>query len=179
MNENVVTKIKAKCKEIEENYFENSKLEGILKSSEILLDPRDIFNKLSLISLKMQKIESVEESLIREAFDILLDEKLKITFFELEKTNIILNISRYLDSVYYTNLQSNSESYNSVPDVSFLKRIRMIFSLFKENPNKINQLINLLQYSISSMNCFKLSLYDYENYKNIGGILLQGILYFI
>ena len=170
VNTNIVS-VKAKSKEIIEKYFkDNIKIEEFLKKGNFNTNPQEIFNKLSSISDIFREKSVIDDETLKLLFDMLINKNQKLTFYEIEKSAIILNLAKYIDSNYVLNLEKNiekSEKLLKTPNCDFLTKIKNIFKILNIQKKNISDFISTLQYCISSMNCFKLYLYEYENYKKV------------
>ena len=168
---NNVTAVKIKSKEIIEKFFKDSiTIEEYLKKGNFNTNPQEIFNKLTSLSKVFQDKSEIDDETLKLLFDMLINKNKKLTFFEIEKSGIIQNLAKYIDNSYVINLEKNHEKAERLlksPNCDFLTKIKNIFKILHIQKKNISDFISTLQYCISSMNCFKLYLYEYENYKNV------------
>lgn len=164
--DNIVSIIKTKCQYLITKYFGNdSKIDEYLKIGKCIICPK-IFLKQLCYSSTLLKNESVSDSDLIQIFNILIDNSKNMTFYEIEKSSILLNLCCYIDETYMHNFEKsiNKSSKISInPGKKFLERVSKIFSILSNKINSINELLNILQNCISSMNCFKLFISDNDN----------------
>jgi hypothetical protein len=179
VNNNSVSLIKNKCKDIIDKYFkDNDLLEEYLKKANCISSPQEIFSKLSYLSKTISEKEDVDDETLKQLFDMLINKNQKLTFYEIEKSSIIHNLTKYIDSNYNLNLEKNSEKLECMlktPHPDFLIKLKRIFQVLISHNKNISDFIATLQYSISSMNCFKLYLYEYDNYKNVSHLFFAPL----
>jgi len=179
---NTVSLIKNKCKELIEKFFkDNIKIEEYLKMGNCNSNPQEIFTKLTNLSNLISEESQIDDSILSKLFDMLINKNQKLTFFEIEKSAIIHNLAKYIDQNYTINLEKNCEKFESMlksPNADFLTKLKRIFLILNKENKSISDFISTLQYSISSMNCFKLYLYEYDNYKNVSHLFFARISFF-
>ena len=103
---------------------------------------------------------SVDNNIIKQAFEMILNKTTYLTFNEIEKSCILVNMCSYIDQSFLINLEKNVENYEiytNTPGADFLNRTKMIYNILLSSWN-IKDFISVLQYSISSINCFKLNI---------------------
>lgn len=176
---NSVMIIKNRCKDIIEKYFkDNETLEEYLKNANCISSPQEIISKLSYLSKMIGEKDDVDDETLIQLFDMLINKNQKLTFYEIEKSLIIHNLTKYIDSNYHLNLEKNSEKFECMlktPNVEFLRKLKRLFKVLISQNKNISDFIATLQYSISSMNCFKLYLYEYDNYKNVSHLFFAPL----
>ena len=147
----------AKCRDLLERFFTDSKMENYLKKGNVNQNPIENLNRLTYIS-SLFKEGNVDQISLKHSFEMLLNKNNQFTFYEIEKSGIFLNICQYIDQNYLSNIEKNRQKCNNLiitPDDNFIKRIYSIYYMLSSN-NFTNEFISILQYSISNMNCFKL-----------------------
>jgi hypothetical protein len=118
----------------------------------------DILKNLNKISEKLNNSTIFDKNLIEEFFEILL--KKNLTFYELNKSDIINKFAYYIDNNLYENIKSikdyNKEIYitNENFDENIINKLRIIFECLCFNENKIIKFLEILQFCITNMNCF-------------------------
>ena len=169
--------IEEKIKGLLENYLTDEKITKYLSFTEnqtkdnLIKIQKNLSNyQLLLASNKDKKIKS---KYIKEIIDILTDEKISITLFELENSKILLSLCNYLEPEFnnqYNKLVNDSENAeiykimsnlldkNLIPEtINYNHNIFEIISNFLENfkgdKMKIIRFIKLLNESIQGMNC--------------------------
>lgn len=181
-NQAICEIIRGNSKLIETKYFTKEKIEELLsKINYEGPNPIEIIEKLEKYKniIKNNEIEKPEnKDLIKKILDLLI--KNNITFFEIEKSEIILYLCYYFDENFFSNYLTIKELDTSVQvtltnqyDKNILWKAQKFFNSF-DNQNSLVNFINILQQCISSMNCFKLYFYEYENMKSTTNIFLQA-----
>jgi len=118
---------------------------------------------LQSISSKFQNASEFNKDSIKEFFDILLSKK--ITFYEMDKSSIITNFAFYLDKNLSTNMKFIKDDYipNKNFDESIIEKINIVFECLNHEEQKIIKFLEILQFGITSMNCFKTNIQDTSN----------------
>ncbi len=128
------------------------------------MSPQLFLNQLCY-SASMLRNEHVSEYEMTQIFNILINNSNNMTFYEIEKSKILLNLCGFIDQTFKENYEkSNNKTakLSTTPSDKFLERIYKMFGILSSN-NSINELISILQNCISSMNCFKLYLSENDN----------------
>ena len=164
--ESIVGLIKTKCRYLIAKYFsDNSKIDEYLKIGKCFMSPQLFLNQLCY-SASLLRNENVSEIDLTQIFNILINNSKNMTFYEIEKSMILLNLCGHIDETFMENYEkSNNKNakLSITPSDKFLERIYRMFCILSNNINSINELINILQNCISSMNCFKLFLSESDN----------------
>lgn len=147
-------------------YFcDYSKIDEYLKLGKCLNSPQLFLNQLCQ-SASMLGNETVSDNDLRLILNILINNSKNLTFYEIEKSSILLNLCGFIDETYKDNYEkSNNKTskLSNTPSYKFLERVNKLFSILSNNMNSVNELINILQNCISSMNCFKLFLSESDS----------------
>ena len=176
---------KKKVKELFSKYFTPEQIEIYIKNSDKeneLTNLKDILSSLekdlseSCIKNKEDK-EKMNQS-FRTILDILTNPINEITLFELENSNIIIGLCEFFEpqfkSLYNkldfstdSELQKNIDLNNILPspliyNENIFERVKILFDNF-ESKEKLISFIKLLEYSITSMNCFTMIVDDAQN----------------
>ena len=166
---------------IEEIYFSELNINLLLsqtKCAEGKLNPFQIMDKLNEFKEKLkqgeQLIHSEQEriNLFKQIINILI--KCKVTFHELEKSDIIFTLCSYLDKNFAINHSNTNETdINTMTVVSnqydnnIANKVIALYQAFNNDQEQIISFLKILQQCISSMNCFKLCLDEYDNIKGV------------
>ena len=165
-------------KKIEEYNKNNSSGQGFTNLKEILCS---LENDLTSACKNINDANSKEKIFqsVKAIIDILTNPINEITFFELESSNILLALCSFLEpqflSLYNkldfekdTILQKNIEINDILPfppiyNLNIFENVNMLFQNFLNSKDKILQFIQLLEYSITTMNCFTMVIDDAQN----------------
>ena len=171
-----------------EKYNKNSadKEEGNLKEilSSLEKDLSESFSK------NTEDKEKLKQSL-KTIVDILVNPINEITLFELENSYILIGLSQFLEPQFKSlynkldfkndnELQKNIDMNNILPspliyNENIYDKVKLFLNNF-ESKEKLVNFIKLLEYSITSMNCFSMLIEDAQN-NNINFYYNQATLY--
>jgi len=172
--------INLKAKEIIEKYFKDEDFEKFMQKSKSTFNPKDILQKLSNIKEILKNGEKVDSSVLAYLFEIILG-KDKLTFYEIEKSEVMLYLTKFLDENFFQNYEDTTETdYKTTSNISgfhnkkIIQNLKMLLNAMNNDYYKINEFLKILQYCISSMNCFKLFLYDTGS-SNYSSLLLTNL----
>lgn len=161
-----VSILKEKASKMLLTLFNEENIKKYLSVVHCASNPREIKQKLSNIKDLLKDSEKVDISIFRSLFDILFTEE-GVTFYEIEKSELILYLAQYFDKFFKVNYDNTFESdYNTMTtlvndyDDNIIKKLKIFFSSVNCDVDKISNFIKILQFCISSMNCFKMLLYD-------------------
>ena len=170
--------IELKIKDLLTNYLTDEKISQYLtstgnKTKDSLIQIRTtLSNYEQLLSSEVEE-NNDKEKYITEIINILTDEDISITLFELENSKILLSLCKYFDNEFNTQynkliddnennsidkLMNQLSDKNLIPqNIVYNKKIyeKMLnfFKSFNGDKNKINNFIKLLNDSIQRMNC--------------------------
>ena len=177
-------------KKINEIYKKHFNEEQIKKYNKIDSGKEDeIYNlKEVLCSLQKDLSESLQynkddklkmKQTLKTIIDILANPLNEITLFELENSNILLGLCQFfepqfkylynkLDFKNDAELQKNIDLNDIFPspliyNENIYEKVQILFENFKESKEKLISFIKLLEYSITSMNCFTMMIDDSQN----------------
>jgi hypothetical protein len=164
---NVVLKnIHTKAKELTEKYFKDENINELLVKTKSLINPKEILQALIGIRELLQNTDYVTVNDLTHFCDMLFSPD-KVTFYEIEKSNVIHFLTKFFDENFVYNCDNTTETdYKTTTKLSnkfnpkIVENLKMFFTAMNNDIQKINEFIKILQYCISSMNCFKLFLYD-------------------
>ena len=144
-------------------------------------------SKKTIRENKEKKIQSFKTIL-----EILTNPLNEITLFELETSHILLDLCEFfepqfkflynkLDIKNDNELQKNIDLNDILPspliyNENILEKVKLFFDYFSESKEKIINFIKLLEYSITSMNCFAMAIDDAKN-NNINFCYNQSSLF--
>ncbi|MCQ2815729.1 MAG: hypothetical protein MJ252_00535 [archaeon] len=176
-NTNTITDfIKARSNDLLEIYFNDAEIKNLIqmitkeKGGKGIIDPISIMNQLEEGKEKLKNGEAKTEDLFN-ILNLILNQK--VTFFELEKSEIILYLAKHFDENFLINYNNSVDSDKKTEVVlcgnynkNIIQKLNEFLSLFKSEDNinniSLERFIQVLQLGISSMNCFKLYLYESE-----------------
>ena len=166
--------IEIKIKEFIDKYLTDEKIKSYLEKVKF----KELINlKEKLISLEkelkeaIQKDEKDELKKVLEKIILILSEpKNEITLFELENSGILIGLCNYFEPIFKTqydklNIENDNELQKNInlsellpspiiKNEKIYEKIELFLECLKENKNKLINYIKLLEYSITSMNCF-------------------------
>ncbi len=159
-----VNLIRVNSKNLMNKYFYGKNIKLLIQKMDSKINPINIMNKLNDYSVILKDYKLIDNKLISDIINLLIDND--CTFFEIEKSGIILNLVYYFDNNFLTNYQTIDES-NTITKVTLcneynkeiIERIKSLFEILQFNENeegKMDKFLKLLQQCIYSMNCFKL-----------------------
>ena len=178
-----------KIRKLYDKYFTPEKIENYNKSS-INNDKSFTSMKETLSSLEKELNENSGDIIdknnnekniqqIKAIIDILTNPLNEITFFELESSNILTGLCHFLESQFlsfydkldFNNdnvLQKNIDLKNILPNPlvynkNIFDKMNILFKGFENSKEKLLSFIKLLEYSITSMNCFTMIVDDAKN----------------
>ena len=193
-----IKSIKEKLKDLMTNYLNDQKINQYLSKTEN--KTKDGLMKIRTTLSNYQKLLSSDkeenknkEKYIKEIIDILTDENVSITLFELEHSKILLSLSSYIDPEFenqYNKLKDDYE-YSSIDKLidnlsdknlcqeknynfQIYEKIYKLFESFEGDKSKIIKFIKLLNESIQIMNCPIFLLTDSKKY-NINKFSFRAI----
>ena len=178
-----------KIRQLYENYFTPQKIEEYNKeygnqdinSNNLKQTLSNLEKNLSEVcnSINNETNKTKIINLIKNIIDILTNPKNEITFFELESSKILLGICKFLEptilSIYDkldfqkdNELQKDIDLNDILPNPlqynkNIFNKMNILFQSFGNSKDKLLNFIKLLEYSITSMNCFTMVVDDAKN----------------
>jgi hypothetical protein len=172
--------IQLRAKEITEKYFSEEDITKLLIKTNSTVNPKEIMQKLINIKEILKNPQQVDLNVLIYLFDIMFD-KNKITFYEIEKSEVILFLTKFLDENFFNNYSSTTESDQKTTysicgnyNKKIINNLQMLLYSMGNNLEKVKDFLKILQHCISSMNCFKLFLYDIGSLKNASHLFLSS-----
>ena len=176
--------LEIKMKEFIEKYLTDEKIKSFLEKVKF----KELINlKNTLISLE-QELKSANESndenkiraTLEKILSILCEPKNEITLFELENSNILIGLCNYFEPIFKSQydklniendneLQKNINMSELIPsplikNKNIFEKTKLFLQCLTENKNKLINYIKLLEFSITSMNCFTMVVDSQSNY---------------
>ena len=173
-----IKSIKEELKDLMTNYLSDEKINQYLSKTEnktkdgLMKIQTTLSNYQQLLSSLTENSKN-KEKYIKEIINILTDENVSITLFELENSKILLSLSNYIDPEF-TNQYNKMIDDNEVSSIDKLinhlsdkniwgenkninleifEKISKFFEGFEGDKNKIIKFIKLINDSIQIMNC--------------------------
>ena len=191
---------KKKISEIYKKYFSEEEIKKYNKKDpdkeECMSNLKVVLSSLgkdlseSLLKSKEDKQKMTQS--LKAILDILSNPANEITLFELENSNILIHLCEFFepqfkslyDKLDFKNdaeLQKNIDLNNIFPspliyNENIFEKVQIILDNFKESKEKLISFIKLLQYSVTSMNCFTMMVDESQN-NNINFYYNQANLY--
>ena len=178
-----------KIRQLYENYFTPQKIEEYNKEyGNQDINSNNLKQTLSNLEKNLSEVcnginnetnKTKIINLIKNIIDILTNPKNEITFFELESSKILLGICKFLEptilSIYDkldfqkdNELQKDIDLNDILPNPlqynkNIFNKMNILFQSFGNSKDKLLNFIKLLEYSITSMNCFTMVVDDAKN----------------
>jgi len=164
--------LKSKAKELYGKYFIDEKIDVFFKDNE--KNPKLIKLELEKLAVELKLNSDVSKEFLVSLKDMLVGET-KLTFFELEKSEIIYYLTTFFDENFIMNLESPINEYKEKFNPYLIDRLNLFFNVFNNDIDKLQDLIKILQYSICSMNCFKLYIYEFGSYQSATPLFIKSL----
>lgn len=168
--------IQTKAQVLTETFFNEENVDSLLKKANLKQNPREIIQKLINLRDMLKNHSNFSEPVIlKSIIESLFSEKLEDTptFYEIEKSEVILHFAKYLDENFLKNWENLNETDNKGETILankfnffIVSKIESIIKELNYDINRVKAFLLSLQNCISSMNCFKLYIYDVSNLKN-------------
>ena len=179
--------LEGKIKDFKEKYISDEKIKYYLEKIKYteLINLKDTLTKLEkeLKDACDKKDDNQIKVVIQKILKILSEPKNEITLFELENSKILIGLCNYFEPIFITQydkldiendneMQKNININDLVPspltiNTEIFERIKLFLECLTENKNKLINYIKLLEYSITSMNCFSMIINDTQNNYNL------------
>ena len=187
MNKTMKTKLEIRIKELNEKYLSEEKVKTYLekiKSSELIQMKETLINLQKELTEECTKNDlSKIKSVLHKILQILSDTKNEITLFELENSGILIGLCNYFEPIFKEqydklNIENDSELQKTInmneiipnpikKNEKIFEKTKLFLDCLSESKNKLIGYIQLLQYSITSMNCFTMILNDSTQNQNL------------
>ena len=184
MNKGKKVFLEIKMKEFIEKFLTDEKIKSFLEKVKF----KELINlKNTLISLE-KELKSANESndqnqiknILEKILSILCEPKNEITLFELENSNILIGLCNYFEPIFKTqydklHIENDNELHKNIKmnelipsplikNKNIFEKANLFLQCLAENKNKLINYIKLLQFSITSMNCFTMVVDSQSNY---------------
>ena len=189
MNQSKKILLEERIKELIEKYLTDEKIKSYLEKIKYteLINLKDTLIKLSkeLKDACEKNDEKNIKIIIEKILQILCEPKNEITLFELENSGILIALCNYFEPIFKTqydklNIENDNELQKNINvnellpfpltiNSNIYDKVKLFLECLTENKNK-NKLINyikLLEYTITSMNCFSMIIDDNQNNYNL------------
>ena len=180
MNKNNKILLEGKIKELIANYLTDEKIKSYLEK----LKFTELINlKETLIKLEKELKDACDKkdnyeikNVLQKIIKILSEPKNEITLFELENSKILMGLCNYFEPIFQSqydklNIENDSELQKHInlndllpspltKNDQIFDKTKLFLECLTENKNKLINYIKLLEYSITSMNCFTMMVND-------------------
>ena len=174
-----------KIRQLYDKYFTQEKIEEFNKNAQNSSDnlkqtlstlDKDLANACKNIS-KENNNKIIQN--IKNIIEILTNPKNEITFFELESSKILISLCNFFEPIFMSlydkldfqkdnELQKDIDLNEILPNPlvynkNIFEKMKMFYKSFDNSKEKLLNFIKLLDYSITSMNCFTMIVDDAKN----------------
>ena len=180
LNKNNKILLEGKIKELIANYLTDEKIKSYLEK----LKFTELINlKETLIKLEKELKDACDKkdnyeikNVLQKIIKILSEPKNEITLFELENSKILMGLCNYFEPIFQSqydklNIENDSELQKHInlndllpspltKNDQIFDKTKLFLECLTENKNKLINYIKLLEYSITSMNCFTMMVND-------------------
>ena len=193
MNQGKKIMLEVKIKDLVQKYLTDEKIKSYLDKLKFteLINLKDTLIKLEkeLKNACDKKDQKEIKSVLEKILKILSEPKNEITLFELENSGILIGLCNYFEPIFKTqydklNIENDNELQKNINlnellpnpltinDLIFDKT-KLFLECVTENKNKLINYIKLLEYSITSMNCFTMIIDDSQSNYNLNAYYNQ------
>ena len=187
--------LELRLKEFVDKYLTEEKIKSYLEKVKF----KELINlKDTLISLE-QELKQVCTTnnpneikiTLEKILSILSEPKNEITLFELENSGIFISLCNYFEPIFKSqydklNIENDNELQKNinmndllpsplVKNKDIFEKVQLFLQCFKDNKNKIINYIKLLEYSITSMNCFTMVIESNPSNYNLNAYYNQSL----
>jgi hypothetical protein len=179
--------IEERIKELIDKYLTEEKIKSYLEKIKYteLIHLKDTLIKLEeeLKEACNKKEDSTIKIILQTILNILSDPKNEITLFELEGSGILIGLCNYFEPIFKTqydklNIENDNELQKNInlsellpstliKNDQIFDKTKLFLDCLTENKNKLINYIKLLEYSVTSMNCFTMIIDDSQNNYNL------------
>ena len=180
LNKNNKILLEGRIKELVANYLTEEKIKSYLEK----LKFTELINlKNTLIQLEKELKDACDKkdnnclkNVLQNILTVLSEPKNEITLFELENSKILMGLCNYFEPIFQTqydklNIQNDNELQKHInvnellpspltKNDQIFEKTKLFLECLTENKNKLINYIKLLEYSITSMNCFTMMIND-------------------
>ena len=176
--------IETKIKEFIDKFLTDDKIKSYLEQVKF----KELINlKNTLISLEqeLKQVCSLNDQdktkiILQKILSILCEPKNEITLFELESSGILISLCNYFEPIFKSqydklNIENDNELQKNInvnellpspliKNKNIFEKTKLFLECLNDNKNKLMSYLKLLEYSITSMNCFTM-VYSEDPYK--------------
>ena len=177
--------IQDKIKDLLENYLTEEKIQQFLALDENkekikLIKIKETLSSYNKEIFSLTTSSKAKENYIKNALDILIDEKISITLYELQKSQILLSLCHFFGAEFFSiyNQLKDDNTYKNIDELvldlkqrniipekkeinyDIFNKVFKFINYFEGDKQKIIKFISLLNESILGMNNSILNLYD-------------------
>ena len=180
LNKNNKILLEGRIKELIANYLTDEKIKLYLEKLKFI----ELINlKDTLIKLEKELKDACDKKdnneikiALQNILRVLAEPKNEITLFELENSKILMGLCNYFEPIFKTqydklNIENDNELQKHInlnellpspltKNDQIFEKTKLFLECLTENKNKIINYIKLLEYSITSMNCFTMMVND-------------------
>ena len=166
--------IETKIKEFIDKFLTDDKIKSYLEQVKF----KELINlKNTLISLEqeLKQVCSLNDQdktkiILQKILSILCEPKNEITLFELESSGILISLCNYFEQIFKSqydklNIENDNELQKNInvnellpspliKNKNIFEKTKLFLECLNDNKNKLMNYLKLLEYSITSMNCF-------------------------
>ena len=166
--------IETKIKEFIDKFLTDDKIKSYLEQVKF----KELINlKNTLISLEqeLKQVCSLNDQdktkiILQKILSILCEPKNEITLFELESSGILISLCNYFEPIFKSqydklNIENDNELQKNInvnellpspliKNKNIFEKTKLFLECLNDNKNKLMNYLKLLEYSITSMNCF-------------------------
>ena len=166
--------LEVKIKEFIDKFITDEKIKSYLEKVKF----KELINlKNTLISLEqeLKQVIALDDPnqtkvVLQKILSILCEQKNEITLFELESSGILISLCNYFEPIFKSqydklNIENDNELQKNinmnellpsplVKNKNIYEKTKLFLECLNERKNKLINYIKLLEYSITSMNCF-------------------------
>ena len=179
--------LEVKMKDLIDNYLTEEKIKSYLQKIKFteLINLKDTLIELEK-NLKASCDKNDEKEIkknLEKILKVLSEPKNEITLFELESSGILIGLCNYFEPIFKSqydklNIENDNELQKNINlnellpnpitknDLIF-DRTKLFLECITENKNKLINYIKLIEYSITSMNCFVMIVDDSQSNYNL------------
>ena len=187
--------LEAKIKEFINKYFSDEKIKLYLSNIKFteLINLKD-----TLTSLEKELKNAIETKngaqikiSLQKIIQILSEPKNEITLFELEHSKILMGLCNFFEPIFQSqyeklNIENDNEIQKNINinellpsplimNADIFEKTKLFLEILSENKNKLFNFIKLLEYSITSMNCFTMVINETPSNYNLNVYYNQSL----
>ena len=197
MNKSNKILLEKRIKELVEKYLTEEKIKSYLEK----IKHTELINlKDTLIKLEKELKDACDKEdnneikqVLLKILKILSEPKNEITLFELENSKILMGLCNYFEPIFKSqydklNIENDNELQKNInikellpspliKNDNIFEKNKLFLECLTENKNTLINYIKLLEYSITSMNCFTMNNYDSQSNYNLNTYYNQTMRY--